>query len=56
MRSKDVPSVSLETKNINKIGLDMSSHSGKIQATTNADNIITGDISLSKDNNISKCI
>ena len=28
-RSKYVPSVSSKTKNINKVGLDMSSHSGK---------------------------
>ena len=53
-RSEDVPSVSSETKNINKVGLDMSSNSGKSQATT--DNIRTGDISLSKDKNISKGI
>ena len=56
MRSEDVPSVSLETKNINKAGLDMSSHLGKSQATVIADNIRTGDISLSKDKNISKGI
>ena len=41
MRSEDVPSVSTETKNINKVGLDMPSHSGKSQATSNADNIRT---------------
>ena len=29
MRTDDVSSVSPETKNINKVGLDMSSHSGK---------------------------
>ena len=29
VRSGDVPSVSLETKNINKVGLDMPSHSKK---------------------------
>ena len=39
MRLEDVPLVSLETKNINKIGLDMLFHLGKIQATANADNI-----------------
>ena len=39
MRSNDVSSASSETKNINKVGLDMPSHSGKIQATTIADNI-----------------
>ena len=38
MRTDDV---SLETKNINKVGLDMSSHSGKSQVTTNVDNIKT---------------
>ena len=41
VRTEDVSSFSLETKNIRKIGLDMSSHLGKIQATTNADNIRT---------------
>ena len=41
MRIDDVSSVSSETKNINKVGLDMSSHSGKSQATTIADNIRT---------------
>ena len=56
MRSKDVPSVSSETKNINKVGLDMSSHSEKSQATANANNIRIGDISLFKYKNISKCI
>ena len=41
MRTDDVFSVSSETKNINKVGLDMSSHSGKSQTTTIADNIMT---------------
>ena len=41
MRTDDVFSVSLETKNINKVDLDMSSHSRKSQATTIADNIRT---------------
>ena len=41
MRSKDVPSISSETKNINKVGLDMPSHSGKSQAMVNANNIRT---------------
>ena len=41
MRSDDVSSASSETKNIKKVGLDMSSHSGKSQATTIADNIRT---------------
>ena len=41
MRTDDVSSVSSETKNINKVGLDMSSHSGKSQTTTIADNIMT---------------
>ena len=41
MRTDDVSSVSSETKNINKVGLDMSSHSGKSQVTTIADNIRT---------------
>ena len=40
MRTDDVSLVSSETKNINKVGLDMSSHSGKSQATTIADNIL----------------
>ena len=31
--------LSLETKNINKVGLEMSSHSGKGHATANVDNI-----------------
>ena len=56
MRSNDVSSASSETKNINKVGLDMPSHLRKSQATTIADNIRTGDISLSKGKNISKCI
>ena len=56
MRTDDVSSVSSETKNINKIGLDMPSHSRKSQATTIANNIRTGDISLSKGKNISKGI
>ena len=56
MRTDDVSSVSSKTKSINKVGLDMSSHSGKIQATTIADNIRTKDISLSKGKNISKGI
>ena len=43
VRSEDVPSISSLTKNINKVGLDMPSHSGKIQATTNVDNIRTED-------------
>ena len=54
LRSEDVSSVSSETKNINKVGLDMSSHLRKSQATTIADNIMTEDISLSKDKNFSK--
>ena len=41
IRSEDVPSVSSETKNINKVGLDMASHSRKSQATTNTENIRT---------------
>ena len=41
MRTYDISSVSSETKNINKVGLDMSSHSGKSQTTTIADNIRT---------------
>ena len=39
MRTKDVFSVSSKTKNIKKVGLDMTSHPGKSQATTNVDNI-----------------
>ena len=39
MRLENVPSVSLETKNINKIGLDMPSHSGKSQVIIIVDNI-----------------
>ena len=54
MRTEDVSSVSSKTKNINKVSLDMSSHSGKSQTIANADNIRTRDISLSKDKNISK--
>ena len=54
VRTEDVSSVSSKTKNINKVSLDMSSHSGKSQAIANADNIRTRDISLSKDKNISK--
>ena len=56
MRSDDVSSASSKTKNINKVSLDMLSHSGKSQATEIADNIRTRDISLSKSKNISKCI
>ena len=41
MRTDDVSSVSSKTKNINKVSLDMSSYSKKIQATTIADNIRT---------------
>ena len=53
MRTDDVSS---ETKNINKVDLDMPSHTGKSQTTTITDNIRIGDISLSKDKNISKVI
>ena len=53
VRTEDVSSVSSESKNIKNVGLDMSSHPGKSQATTNADNIRIGDISWSKNNNIS---
>ena len=56
VRTKDVSLVSSKTKNIKKVGLDMPSHPGKSQATTIADNIRTGDISLFKDKNISKGI
>ena len=56
MRTKDVSSVSSKTENIKKVGLDMSSNLGKSQATTIADNIGTGDISLSKNKNILKGI
>ena len=56
MMTDDISSVSLETKNINKVGLDVSSHSRKSQATTITDNIRTEDISLSKRKNISKGI
>ena len=41
MRTDDVSSVSSETKNINKVSLDMPSYSKKIQATTIVDNIRT---------------
>ena len=41
VKTEDVSSVSLETKNIKNVGLDMSSHPGKSQATTNADDIKT---------------
>ena len=41
MRTDDVSSASSEIKNIKKVGLDMSSHSGKSQATTTVDNIRT---------------
>ena len=54
MRTYDVSPVFSNTKNINKLGLDISSHSRKSQATTIIDNIRTGDISLSKGKNISK--
>ena len=54
IRTDNASSVSSKTKNINKVGLDMSSHSGKSQATTIADNPRTRDISLLKDKNISK--
>ena len=54
MRTDDVSSASLETKNIKKVGLDMPSHSEKSQATATTDNIRTGDISLLKSKNISK--
>ena len=56
MMIDDISSVSLETKNINKVGLDMSSHSRKSQATTIANNIMTKYISLFKGKNISKGI
>ena len=56
MRTDDVSSVSSKTKNINKVGLDMPSHSRKSQTITVADNIRTRDISLSKGKNISKGI
>ena len=55
VRTDDVSSASSETKNIKKVDLDMPSHSGKSQVTANADNIRTGDISLLKSKNISKC-
>ena len=41
MRIEDASSVSVETKNITKVGLDMLSHPRKSQATANADNIRT---------------
>ena len=41
MRIDNVSSVSSETKNINKVGLDMPSHSGKSQTTAIAENIRT---------------
>ena len=41
VRSEDVPSISSKTKNINKVGLNMTSHSGKSQAIAIVDNIIT---------------
>ena len=56
VRTEDVSLVSSKTKNINNVGLDMSSHMRKNQATANADNIMVGYISLSKDKNISKGI
>ena len=54
VRIDDVSSASSETKNIKKVGLNMPSHSEKSQATANANNIRTGDISLLKSKNISK--
>ena len=54
IRIDDASLVSSKTKNINKVDLDMSSHSGKSQATTIVDNLRTRDISLLKDKNISK--
>ena len=56
VRTDDASSASSKTKNIKNVGLDMPSHSGKSQATTTADNIRTGDISLLKSKNISKGI
>ena len=41
VRTKDISSVSSETKNIKKVGLDMSSHPEKSQAIVIADNIRT---------------
>ena len=41
MRIDNVSSVSLETKNINKVDFDMPSHLGKSQATTITENIRT---------------
>ena len=52
MRTEDVSSVSSETKNLKKVGLVMLSHPGKSQATTIVNNIMIGDISLSKEKNI----
>ena len=54
MRTDDVSSASSQTKNIKKVGLDMTSHSGKSQEIAIADNIRTEDISLPKSKNISK--
>ena len=54
VRTDDVSLASSETKNIKKVGLDMPSHTGKSQATTTADNIRTGNISMAKSKNISK--
>ena len=56
MRTDDTSSASLETKNINKVGLDMLSHSGKSQTTTISNNIRTRDTSLFKGKNILKGI
>ena len=56
MRTEDASLVSLETKNILKVVLDMSYHMGKSQGTAKAYDPLTRDISLSKDKNISKCI
>ena len=56
VRMEDISSVSSETKNIKKVGLDMSSHPGKSQVTAIADTIRTRDISLSKRKNISEGI
>ena len=41
MRTNDVSLAFFDTKNINKVGLDMLSHSGKSKATTIAENIGT---------------
>ena len=40
-RIEDVSPISLKTKNIKKVGLDMLSHPGKSQTTTIANNIGT---------------